>query len=161
MDLNPYAMHLGGSDPMEIISTTADRLGRLTSGFGPDVCDRRPALGKWSIREIIAHLADCEMVFAFRLRQTLSEEHPSIQPFDQGVWAERYKIYDLPSAIALFSAARAWNVKLLQGTSEAERKLTVVHPERGSMTLWTIVETMAGHDVNHLNQLERLALGRS
>jgi len=160
MDLNPYAMHLGDSDPMEIIAT-ADRLGRLTAGLGPDVCHRRPAPGKWSVREIIAHLADCEIVFGFRLRQTLSEKSPVIQPFDQGAWAERYEIYDLPSAMALFTAVRGWNVKLLHGTSDAERKLSVTHPERGTMTLWTIVETMAGHDINHLNQTERLALGRS
>lgn len=160
MDLNPYAMHLGDSDPMEVISTTADRLGRLTSGLGAEVCDRRPATGKWSVREIIAHLADCEMVFAFRLRQTLSDPCPTLQPFDQGVWAKRYKVYDLPSGMVLFTAARGWNVKLLQGTSPDERKLPVTHPERGTMTLWTIVETMAGHDINHLNQTERLALGR-
>ncbi len=161
MDLNPYAMHLGDSDPMEVISSTADRLGRVTSGLGSDVCDRAPAPGKWSVREIVAHLADCELVFGFRLRQTLSEDHPSIQPFDQGAWALRYKVYDLPSAMALFAAARAWNLLLLRGTSAAERKLSVTHPERGTMTLWTIVETMAGHDINHLNQVERLALGRS
>jgi len=161
MDLNPYAMHLGDSDPLEVISTTADRLGRLTSGLGPDVCDRRPAAEKWSVREIIAHLADCEIVFAFRLRQALSEDHPTIQPFNQGAWAERYKVYDLPSAMTLFTAARGWNVKLVGGISAAERKLPVTHPERGTMTLWTIVETMAGHDINHLTQTERLALGRN
>ncbi len=160
MDLNPYAMHLGDGDPVEVIATTADRLHRLTSGLGPDVCDRSPAPGKWSVREIIAHLADCEIVFGFRLRQTLSEDHPTVQPFDQGVWAERYKAYDLPAAIALFSAARTWNLKLLHATTPAERKLKVTHPERGTMTLWTIVETMAGHDINHLNQLEAIALGR-
>lgn len=161
MNLNPYAMHLGDSDPLEVVTTTPERLSRLTSGLGADVCDRPPAPGKWSVREIIAHLADCEIVFAFRLRQTLSEEHPTIQPFDQGAWAERYKGYDLPSAMALFTAARSWNLKLLQGVTAAERKLAVTHPERGTMTLWTIVQTMAGHDVNHLNQIERLALGRS
>lgn len=161
MDLNPYAMHLGDSDAMEVFTTTPDRIRRLTSGLGSSVCNRSPAPGKWSVREIVAHLADCEIVFAFRLRQTLSQKHPTIQPFDQGIWAERYAIYDLPLATTLFTAARRWNIKLVQGTSSAERKLPITHPERGSMTLWTIVETMAGHDVNHLNQIERLALGVS
>lgn len=161
MDLNPYAMYLGDGDPLEVITSTPDRLSRLTSGLGPDVCDRRPATRKWSVREIIAHLADCEIVFAFRLRQTLTGDHPTLQPFDQGEWAERYALYDLPSACRLFAATRTWNVKLLRGVSAAERKLPVTHPERGTMTLWTIVETMAGHDINHLNQIERLALGLS
>ncbi len=159
MDLNPYAMYLGDSDPMEIISSTPDRLRRVTSGLGPDVCDRSPAPGRWSVREIIAHLADCEVVFAFRIRQTLTGGHPTLQPFDQGEWAERYSAYDLPSATKLFTAARTWNVKLLKRISTAERKLPATHPERGTMTLWTIVETMGGHDINHLNQVERLALG--
>lgn len=161
MDLNPYAIHLGNGDPIEVISTTADRVFRLTSGLGPGVCDRAPAPGKWSVREIVAHLADCEIVFSFRLRQTLAEKNATVQPFDQGVWAERYSVYDLPSGMALFTAARCWNLKLLQGTDAAERKRKVTHPERGTMTFWTLVETMAGHDINHLNQIERLALGRS
>ena len=161
MDLNPYAMHLGDNDAMDVIAATPERVGRLTSGLGPEVCNRSPSTGKWSVREIVAHLADCEIVFAFRLRQTLSEPQPVIQPFDQGVWATRYAPYDLPLARTLFTAARAWNIKLIQGASAEERKLPVTHPERGVMTFWTIVETMAGHDLNHLNQIERLALGIS
>ena len=105
----------------------------------------------------MAHLADCEGVFSFRLRQTLAEEHHVVQPFDQEVWAQRYAGYDLDSALALFQAARNWNLRLLTTVTEADRHHPTTHPERGTMTFWTIVETMAGHDINHLRQLERLA----
>ncbi len=97
------------------------------------------------------------MVFCFRLRQTLAEEHPVLQPFDQEKWALRYGNLDVPEALGMFAAAREWNVRLIEATTAAERARQVTHPERGTMTFWTIVETMAGHDTNHLGQLERLA----
>jgi uncharacterized damage-inducible protein DinB len=157
MDLNPYAKFLEGRDPIPVITSTADHLRAVTEPLSPAQADAPPAPGKWSVREIIAHLADCELVFSFRLRQTLSEEHAIIQPFDQEIWAKRYAAYDLPSALALFTATRNWNLKLLTTVDEADRHRPTTHPERGTMTLWTIVETMAGHDINHLQQLERIA----
>ena len=157
MDLNPYAKFLDGQDPIPVITSTADRLRALTEPLSPAQADAAPAPGKWSVREIIAHLADCELVFSFRLRQTLSEEHPIIQPFDQEIWSTRYAAYDLASALALFTATRNWNLKFLTTVDETDRHRPTTHPERGTMTLWTIVETMAGHDINHLQQLERIA----
>jgi len=157
MELNPYAKFLGAHDPIEVIGSTSSRLAQLTSRFTPSQIEQRPAPGKWSVREIVAHLADCELVFSFRLRQALAEDHPTIQPFDQDRWAARYANLDMASALRLFFAARAWNLLLLDGVTAAERERQTTHPERGTMTLWTIVETMAGHDINHLQQIERLA----
>jgi len=156
MELNPYAKFLGDRDPIRVLTTTAETLRSLTAPLSGAQINRSPAPGKWSIREIAAHLADVEQVFSFRLRQTLAEEHHVVQPFDQDVWAERYAPYDLASALALFEAARNWNLRLLTTVTEADRHRPTTHPERGTMTLWTIVETMAGHDINHLQQLERL-----
>jgi len=157
MELNPYAPFPGGQDPIPVITATAERLHTFIDPLSAAHADRSPAPGKWSIREIVAHLADCELVFSFRLRQTLSEDHPIIQPFDQGIWGERYAAYDLASGLTLFIAARNWNLKLLTSVTEPDRHRPTTHPERGTMTLWTIVETMAGHDINHLQQIERLA----
>ena len=156
MDLNPYAGFLAGQDPLPILASTASLLQDVTSQLSPAQASHPPAPGKWSVREIVSHLADCEIVFCFRLRQTLAEDHSHIQPFDQGVWGERYAAYDLPSALALFTAARNWNLELLKTVTEADRKRPVTHPERGTMTFQTIVETMAGHDINHLQQVERI-----
>lgn len=157
MELNPYAKFLDGQDPIPVLATTPDRLRNLTAHLSGAQIDQPPAPGKWSIREIVAHLADCELVFSFRLRQALAEEHPVIQPFDQDHWAQRYAAYDLDSALALFQATRNWNLRLLTTVTEADRHRPTTHPERGTMTFWTIVETMAGHDINHLQQLQRLA----
>lgn len=157
MELNPYAKFLGDQEPIPVITATVERIRSLIDSLSPAQVDRNPEPGKWSIREIVAHLADCELVFAVRLRQTLAEEHHIIQPFDQTVWGERYAAYDLNSALAMFTAARNWNLKLLTTVTEDDRHHPVTHPERGTMTLWTLVETMAGHDINHLQQIERLA----
>jgi len=152
-ELNPYASYLGDSDPVEVIGSTAAKLGKLFDALTPTKREAPRSEGKWSPREILAHLADCELAFSFRLRQVLAGEG-TIQPFYQTTWGERYAVYDVPGAMALFVAARAWNMKLLTTVSAADKERSAVHPERGAMSFWTIVETMAGHDINHLRQLE-------
>ena len=155
MSLNPYAACLDGQDPLPVLATTAAKLNEFACGMTPEELDAPRAPGKWSPREILAHLADCELAFSFRLRQVLAGEG-LLQPFDQTVWGERYSAYDVPGALALFGAARAWNLKLLTTVTEADKTRTATHPERGDMTFWTIVETMAGHDIHHLRQFEGL-----
>src|SRR6185503_10796958 len=150
--LNPYASYLGESDPLAVISATAGRLTALTASPG-----RAPAPGKWDVREILCHLADCEITFAFRMRQAVAEEHHTIQPFDQDRWATAYAAYDLESALDLFRSLRDWNVKFVSAQPAEVFSKQVTHPERGTMTFRTLIETMAGHDLNHLNQIEQLA----
>ncbi len=157
MELNPYARFLGDAEPLSVLTTTVERLRALIAPLSAAEINRPPAPGKWSICHIVAHLADCELVFSYRLRQTLAEDHHIIQPFDQERWSRRYDAYNIEQAMALFNAARTWNLRLLTTINEDDRHRPVTHPERGTMTFWTIVETMAGHDINHLQQVERLA----
>ena len=157
MELNPYAKFLGERDPLEVIVNTPAGLNGLLERMPDAQIELNPPAAKWSAREIVAHLADCETVFSFRLRQTLAEDHPVVQPWDQEKWASRYANFDIDAALDLFESTRTWNLLLLDELTESERQRPVSHPERGTMTLWTIVETMAGHDLNHLAQLQRLA----
>ena len=143
---------------MEVLRATPGEIAVLEGRFPEAQLKLGPTDGKWRAREIVAHLADCELVFGFRLRQTLAEDVPVIQPFDQDLWAKRYANCDFASALRMFRAARAWNVLLVEGTTPAERERKMTHPERGTMTFWNVVETMAGHDLNHLTQLHRLAV---
>ncbi|GAC1420447.1 MAG: hypothetical protein NVSMB62_14400 [Acidobacteriaceae bacterium] len=156
MDLNPYAKYLGTREPVSVLQSTYIQIAKLASRIPEDQIALKPPSGKRSAREIVAHLADCELVFSFRLRQALAEDNPTIQPFDQERWASRYTNCDMDSSMRLFEALRNWNLLLLEGTTTTERARSTIHPERGAMTFWTIVETMAGHDLNHLAQLERL-----
>jgi hypothetical protein len=155
--LNPYAPHLAGRDAREVIATTPVELRRLVGRIGDARVTESPAPGKWSARDIVCHLADCEIVFAFRLRQTLAEDHHRIQPFDQQRWAATYATADAGEALTAFEALRAWNLALLRPLTAGQLAKPVIHPERGEMTFDTIVETMGGHDLNHLKQLEAIA----
>jgi hypothetical protein len=155
--LNPYAKPLGDLDPRDVLSTTSARLAEFYRQLGPAGIEKHPAPGKWNAREIFSHLADCELAFAFRLRQTLAEENHVLQPFDQEKWAVHYAAYEGSAALAVFSSVRRWNLSLIGVTTPEENAKSVTHPERGTMTFATIVETMAGHDLNHLQQLEGIA----
>jgi len=155
--MNPYAVYTGNRDPLEAIAATAGRLRVLLDTLGAEGANRSPAPGKWSAREILCHLADCEIVFAFRLRQTLAESHPVIQPFDQERWAAQYAACDAEAALAVFAAVRQWNLTLVRSLPAEAFARTLNHPERGDMTFQVVVETMAGHDLNHLGQVERIA----
>ena len=154
MALNPYAKFLGAQDARAVIAMTPGLVQQAVNAMSAEQVEAPIAEGKWSPTQIVAHLADCEVVFSFRLRQTLAMESPVIQPFDQDDWAKQYAVYDMASALALFRAARAWNVKLIGGLGAADWQREMTHPERGTMTFQNVVETMAGHDVNHLGQLQ-------
>jgi len=155
--MNPYAAHLGQDDPVGVITQTAGKLAHWVDTVGPERVNTPPAAGKWSVREVLCHLADGEVVFAFRLRQALAEDHHVIQPFDQDQWAKSYTNYDAKAALAVFSAVRQWNLALIRSVSPATLSKRLTHPERGEMTFQTVIETMAGHDVNHLKQIEKIA----
>lgn len=157
--MNPYAKYLGGREALGVIAETSAKLAELAQQLGPDGLRHSPAPGKWSASEILCHLADCEVVFAYRLRQALSQEHHVIQPFDQDAWAADYSAMNAGDALALFTATRRWNVALFGRLDAAAMEKRLTHPERGDMTVRTVLETMAGHDLNHLGQLERIAGG--
>jgi hypothetical protein len=152
--MNPYASHLADRDPIAVIAATPGELAGRTGTLTPEGANRSPAPGKWSARQIVCHLADTEIAFGFRLRQGLAEKDHVIQPFDQDRWAERYDAYDLASALELFTHLRRWNLLLVKSLAPADFDRPLSHPERGAMTYRTLVETMAGHDLNHLAQLK-------
>lgn len=154
---NPYEKFLGDQEPMQVLASTPKYINSFVSGLGPEQVNAAPAPGKWSAREIVCHLADCEVVFAYRLRQTLAEDRHVIQPFDQEKFAANYFACQLQEGLAVFGAVRTWNLALLRSVSPELHSKPVTHPERGTMTFFTIVETMAGHDRNHLGQLDAIA----
>lgn len=156
MSVVPYSQELAGRDPQKIIAETPARLARVLGALTTEQIETRPAPGKWSVREIVAHLADCEIAWSWRLRQVYAEEHAVIQPFDQDAWARSYDAYTYAAARRTFEALRAWNVEFVAGLRDADRQRPMTHPERGEETLWTIVEIMAGHDLHHLLRLEAL-----
>lgn len=156
-DLNPYEKYLDGRPLDDILASTPSELASLLDAMGPEKSAQPPAPGKWSPAEIVCHLADCDLAFGFRLRQTLAEDNHVVQPFDQEKWAATYSGITPAEALATFFAIRSWNLTLIRRTLPAAAGRRLTHPERGAMTFQTIVETIAGHDLNHLAQLRRIA----
>ena len=153
---NPYDSFLDGRPLDEILAATPGKIAEYLQAIGADE-QKKPAPGKWSPAEIVCHLADCEIVFGFRLRQTLAEDGPTIQPFDQDQWARIYPGVPAEVALASFAGLRNWNLRVIRDALPAAANRKMTHPERGTMTFQTIVETMAGHDLNHLEQLRKMA----
>ena len=156
LNMNPYASFPGRRNAREVIAETAERLAAAAAALGSEGVEHSPAPGKWNARQILCHLADTEIVFAFRLRQSLAEPHHTIQPFDQDTWASRYAAFDAASAVEVFSSVRAWNRTLIESLPADAFAKRLSHPERGEMSFQTLVETMAGHDLNHLRQLDAI-----
>lgn len=154
--LNPYEKFLDDRSLETILAATPNAIAEYLEVLGVKQ-EKKPAPAKWSAAQIVSHLADCEIVFAFRLRQTLAEDNPTIQPFDQDKWAAQYSGIPAAQALESFSALRQWNLRLIRAALPDAAGRTMTHPERGTMTFQTVVETMAGHDLNHLAQLRRIS----
>jgi DinB family protein len=155
--MNPYAAHLGNRNAREVIAETPARLEGLAGQLGAAGLKRSLAPGKWSAGAILCHLAECEVAFVFRLKQALAEPYHVIQPFDQDAWSASYESLDARAALATFSALRRWNLALIERIPPEAFSKKLKHPERGELTLQVQIESMAGHDLNHLKQLETIA----
>jgi hypothetical protein len=147
---------LAERNPIESLESSAARVEAVVRRLGDVGLSRSYGPGKWTGRQIVAHLADAEVGVGFRARQVLAEDGHTIQPFDEGAWARRYVDVDVEAALGSFVALRRWNLALFRGLGPTELAREAVHPERGPETLGTIVRLLAGHDLNHLAQLERL-----
>jgi uncharacterized damage-inducible protein DinB len=151
--MNPYASYLDGREALDILRATPSQLQSQIAGLTAEQMDTPPAPGIWCVRGILAHLADCEIVWAFRIRQVLETPGATVTPFDQDVWAKQYGAYSAAQALSVFLALREWNVALLTTVSESQLSNTVTHPERGTFPLRELIESIAGHDLNHLSRL--------
>lgn len=148
-----------GKDPLKIQRTTAKRLEKLTKRLSKKQIRRRPQPGKWSIAEILAHLADAEVVGSWRMRQILGNDGAAIQAFDQDIWAKtfHYEDRDPRHSLKVFRVLRENNLLLLESVPQKLWDNHGVHSERGKETIAHTVRMFAGHDLNHLQQVERIA----
>ena len=157
--MNPYATFLVGRDPLAVAAATPAKIAALIRGLTPRQLSKKPAPGKWSIQEIVRHLADTEMVMCCRARWIAFEEQPALVPFDQDKWAAGAFREKEPLAETLerFRALRRSQLRLFRAASKQDLERTGHHPERGVVSLQEQLETFAGHDLNHLGQIRRLA----
>jgi hypothetical protein len=155
--LNPYEKFLDGRPVEQILATTPKALTAALGSISAEKLTLSYAPCKWCAAEILCHLADLEIIFGFVLRQTLTEDHPTIQHFDQDKWAATYPGIPASQALSVFTALRQWNLTLIRTALPAAATRLTTHLVLGEMSFQTIVEIMAGHDLNHLDQLHRIA----
>jgi hypothetical protein len=147
-----------GKQPLKVQAATAKRLASLIKGASAGKLRKRPAPDKWSVAEIVAHLADTEIVCGWRMRVILGAPGSPIAAFDQDSWvtALHYEKRDLRQAVEQFRVVREANLALLKSLKPEQWKHFGIHSERGEETIEHIVRMFAGHDLNHIQQIERI-----
>jgi uncharacterized damage-inducible protein DinB len=154
---------LGEQDPMAVLQDTPSAVRWLTRGLTRKVLHTPEAEGKWSIAQVLQHLADAELVWGYRMRRMLTEDRPRVRGYDQDLWASRlrYAEADPERALTMFEALRVANLELLEHVTEDDLRRCCVHEERGEETVAHVMRLYAGHDLVHRRQLTRIraALG--
>ena len=150
--------YVEGQDAIKVQRATASKLKKLTSGLPPSQLKWRPEPTKWSIAEIIAHLADAEIVASWRMRSIVGENGITIQPFDQDQWASafKYRSRDAKRSLELFRVLRENNLGMLKEIAPEVWENYGMHLERGKESIAHLTRLFAGHDTNHILQIERI-----
>src|SRR5262245_30687042 len=153
----PYTKYLGDRDPIASMRETSDRIRQLVSGWSRDQFERTYAPGKWSARLILTHLAETDLALGYRVRMALSQQNYVAQPFDQDAWIQKENRASGGEAVAAYYGLRQMNLALFGSLSSADRQIPITHPEYGAISVDWVIHQMAGHDINHLQQLETIA----
>ena len=153
-----YAEALGEQDPIEALRKAPKRVKKLVRDLSEKQLSKRPAEGKWSIKEVIAHLADGEVIIGSRLRFAAAMDRATLTSWDEKLFAERLGVERARTKdlLASFADVRAANIELLERLDESALDRVAIHAERGPESVRTMVAMYAGHDVIHERQIERV-----
>jgi hypothetical protein len=151
---------LGANDPRQVLKQTPSGLREAIGGLTRDQLGQPEVPGKWSMQQVLQHLADSELVWGFRVRMVLAHDRPQLAGYDQDLWADRlhYSESDPNQAIEDFSVLRAGNLRLVARASGDDLRRVSVHAERGEESIEHMIRLNAGHDLLHLRQLDRIRL---
>ena len=154
--------YLGDRDPMRVQAGTVAKIEKLLKGVPAARLGKRPAPGKWSVAEILAHLADDEIVVAYRMKCILSAPGTPVAAFDQDRWAEaqNYAKSNPKLSLRVLATLREANLALLKSLRAEQWQHFGVHAERGEESIERIAQMMAGHDMNHLRQIEAILVAK-
>ena len=149
---------LGPRDPMGVLSKTAEALKSALDRLSRDQITKPEASGKWSIRHVVQHLADSELVWGWRVRLVLAQDRPPLTGYDQDLWADRlgYAAVEAEEAVQDFTVLRNANLRLLGRMKASDLDRVGIHVERGEESVRHMMRLYAGHDLMHLQQIERI-----
>lgn len=156
MHKNPYAEPLGNRDPMQALGETPEKIRELASRWSEAQWNGSYEPGKWTARQILVHLAQTELALTTRVRFALSEENYRAQPFSQDAWMANEAGADGRTALDAYLALRRLNVLLFRSLTPEQRRRPFQHPEYGELNAEWVAAQLAGHDLHHLAQLERI-----
>jgi hypothetical protein len=151
---------LGARDPLEVMNEMIPWLATRTTAHEEAMLRRPEAPGKWSVIEVIQHLADSDLVFGFRLRMILTEDSPPLQGYDQDAWARtlRYREASIGTALGQLQGLRIANTSILKGLSAAQLERVGLHSERGPESAGFLLRLMGAHDLVHRRQIDRILM---
>lgn len=143
-------------DPVRAMAAFPAELSRLVESIPEAELERRPQSGEWSVKEVVAHLAETEVAFGWRLRTMIADDHPTLATYDQNAWTAAlvHEGYSVPDALSLFRALRISHCGLLAALESTAWERTARHPERGEITVRALVDHRAHHDLQHFAKLE-------
>jgi uncharacterized damage-inducible protein DinB len=149
---------VGDRDPFEILESTPTALDTALAALSPQRIHQPEAAGKWSIRHVVQHLADSELVWGYRLRMVLAQDRPPLTGYDQDAWADRlrYEGADARQALEEFVVLRRANLRILKAAPPGDLNRVGIHAERGEESVRHMMRLYAGHDVLHLRQIDRI-----
>jgi uncharacterized damage-inducible protein DinB len=149
---------LGTQDPIDVLERTSDATRSAIAGVSDAQLSQPESPGKWSLRQVVQHLADSELVWGYRLRLVLAQERPPLTGYDQDLWSQRLHYDRLPvdEALDRFAVLRRSNLRLLANAAPDDLKRVGVHSERGDESVAHMLRMYAGHDLLHLRQLARI-----
>lgn len=149
---------LGGREPLSVLRDTPAALTRAVEGLSPAQLRQPEASGKWSMGQVLQHLADSDLVWGWRLRLILAHDRPTITGYDQDLWADRLRYTDSDPAESLetFDVLRRGNLRLLERATPEDLQRVGVHSERGEESVAYLCRLYAGHDLSHLRQVDRI-----
>jgi hypothetical protein len=157
MHKNPYADDLGSRDALEALGDTPQKIRALVDTWPADRWEKSYAPGKWSARRVIVHLAQTELALTTRVRFAASQDGYVAQPFNQDAWLLLDDHADAATALDAYTALRRLNLAMFKGMTPAQRQRVFTHPEYGDLTPDWVAAQLAGHDIHHLKQLQRIA----
>ena len=154
---------LDNKDPLVVLGRLISELENLVNGLTSEELRRPEAPGKWSILEVVHHLADSELVWAYRLRLVLAEKQPRITGYDQDRWASqlKYREANPEDVLELLEILRKTNLRLINSLSDEELQRAGTHNERGEESVEHMIRLYAGHDLVHSNQISRIRKSQS
>jgi hypothetical protein len=154
---NPYLNDLAGREPLGAMRDTIADLNARLREWPADRFELSYGPGKWTARQVLIHLAQTELALGVRARMAVATPGYAAQAWDQDSWIAFDGRLTGVEALDAFVAVARMNLKFFEGLSADQRARSLTHPEYGTLTVDWIIHQMAGHQIHHLEQIDRIA----